>query len=224
MGVRIQKMNIKGSPFLGVFCRTTNKITLIPHDLTPNEHQLLKDTLGTELVACSLAASSLLGILAIGNQHGFVVPELAEKNELEQLQHQGVPIQTIPGVEALGNLVAVNDTIGFYTQRLVHEKTVRSIEKTLKIKLEAQTIAQSELVGSGLVLNNHGFVCHSQTTTQEAGQLERKTRLKGNRTTANLGDAFIGNSILANDHGTVVGWHSTPFEMMAIEEAFSGEA
>ncbi|MBU0636420.1 translation initiation factor IF-6 [Candidatus Micrarchaeota archaeon] len=221
--MKIQKLTIKGSPFIGVFARTTETISLVPHGLSSKEKKTLQQILETEIIPCSLANSSLIGILAIGNQKGFLVPSIIEPRELEFLQERGIKISALNGVEAIGNLVSVNDCHGLCSPAL-SSQTIQKIEKNLEIKLTKTRIAESDLVGAACVLSGKGFVCNANANKTEVLKIQKSTRLKGNLTSANFGDPFIGNSILANSKGAVVGLHSTPHEIMAIEEALSGEA
>lgn len=221
--MKLNKFAIKGSPFIGVFCRVTETVSLVPHGLSPKEKKLLENVLQTELVACTLANSSLIGVLAIGNQHGFVVPEIIESQEVKTLQEIGIKIKRVAGVEALGNLIAVNDLIGICSPN-IFENSIKQIESSLKIELTKTTLANSDLIGSATVLTNKGFVCNPNAAKTEITKIKKILGLSGNPTSANFGDAFVGNSVIANSKGALVGQHSTPHEMLAIEEALSGEA
>jgi translation initiation factor 6 len=221
--MKFAKFSIRGSPFIGIFCRTTEKIALVPHGLLPKERKALEEILQTELVECSLANSTLIGVLTIGNRHGFVGPSIIEQQEINSLQSNGIKIKRIPGVDALGNLVSVNDSTGVCSPGL-SEKTMKEIETTLKIRLMRSTIANSDLVGSAMVLTNKGFVCNPGVNKNELQKITKVVGKKGNPTSANFGDAFVGNSVIANSSGALIGQNSTPREMLAIDEALSGDA
>jgi translation initiation factor 6 len=221
--MKVSKFSIRGSPFIGVFCRATEKSCLVPHGLLPKEKKSLEETLQAELVPCSLTNSSLIGVLAIGNQNGFVVPSIIENREIQELQQIGLKIKKVPGVDALGNLVAVNDKAGVCSPHL-SETVVKQIESFLKITLVRTTIANSDLAGSAAFITNKGFVCHPSATKNEIAKIRQALELKGNPTSANFGDSFVGNSLVANSNGALVGQNSTPHEMLAIDEALSGEA
>lgn len=221
--MKLQKYTIKGSPFIGIFCRTTENVSLVPHGLSEKEKKNLKKILDTEIVPCSLAQSSLIGVLSIGNKKGFLAPEIIEPQEIKVLREIGIKIKTVDGVEAIGNLTAVNDKKGICSPAL-SPKTIKEIEKTLKITMTKIRIADSDLIGAACVLNNKGFVCNANASKSDVLQIKKATGLKGNLTTANFGDSFVGNGITGNSTGALVGQNSTPIEMMAIEEALSGDA
>lgn len=221
--MKVIKFSVRGSPFIGVFCRATEKVCLVPHGLLPKEKKALEETLQTELIQCSLTNSPLLGVLAIGNQNGFVVPSIVENQEMQELQQLGLNMKRVPGVDALGNLVAVNDTAGICSPRLP-ETIVKQIESFLKIPIIRTTVASSDLAGSASFITNKGFVCNPNASKTELAKIKQALKLKGNPTSANFGDAFVGNSVVANSNGALVGQHSTPHEMIAIDEALSGEA
>ncbi len=221
--MKVIKFSVKGSPFIGIFCRATEKACLVPHGLLSKEKKALEGALQAELVECSLTNTSLIGVLAIGNQNGFVVPSIVENQEIQLLQQIGLKIKRVPGVDALGNLVAVNDRAGICSPHLP-ETIVKQIESMLKVPLLRTTVANSDLAGSATFITNRGFACNPNASKMELAKIKQALQLTGNPTSANFGDAFIGNSIVANSNGALVGQHSTPHEMLAIDEALSGEA
>ncbi|MEK6902504.1 MAG: hypothetical protein AABX02_02875, partial [archaeon] len=56
------------------------------------------------------------------------------------------------------------------------------------------------------------------TEPHEMEQLEAIFKVPGMTTTANYGDAFIGNSVLVNKHGGVVGERTSGPELARIDE------
>lgn len=221
--MKLNKFSVRGSPFVGIFCRTTEKTCLVPHGLLSKEKKTLSDILNVELVACSLTNSPLIGVLAIGNQNGFVVPSIVENQEINELRETGIAVSRVPGVDALGNLVAVNDTAGICSPHL-DGNVVKQIENALKISLVRTTVANSDLAGSATVITPRGFVCNPNVSKTELAKIKQALQRTGNPTSANFGDAFPGNSVIANSNGALAGEHSTPHEMLAIDEALSGEA
>src|SRR3989344_2849024 len=153
--MNIRKMAVKGSPFIGIFLRTTDKITLVPHGISQKERHAIQETLQTEIVPCSMANTPLIGVLCAGNEHGFVVPEIAEQNELKALQENGIPVFALEGVHAFGNLVSITDNTGICSP-ILSKKTIQAIEHHLKTRLAPLRVASSELVGAATVLNSKG--------------------------------------------------------------------
>lgn len=211
------------SPFVGIFCRTTDSFILAPPTIIQSERKSMETILQNKIIYTSLAKSPLLGVLSIANQSGVVVPQIVEPSEIQNLKQQGIDVLQVKENDALGNLLSVNDKVGFCSP-LIPKPIMNEIAEFLKIKIIVQKIANSDLVGSNMVINNRGFVCNPTITNSEFSQIQKHSGLKGNKTSANFGDPHIANSICANQNGALVGPNSTPHEMFAIDEALSGNA
>ncbi len=216
--MHIQKLSIKGSPFIGVFAKASDQFALVPTGISAKEKKIVQKTLEVDTIETRIGNSSIIGALCIANSKHVVLPSIAEEREIDALTQSGVRAVMIDGVEALGNQVCINDHTGLCGHAL-SEKTKRQIEKALHIELTRVTIANSDLVGSASVLTNKGFAVHSQTRTQELEILKKITGLNGNPASANYGDGFLGNGAIANSFGALVGDKTTGYELMAIDDA-----
>jgi len=220
--MELRKATIKSSPFVGVFAKATGKFVLVPKQLQKKEFAGLKDFFGVEIIKVNIANSSLIGILSLANSHGVILPGLAEENELRQFEQAGIRAKRIHDINALGNLVALNDSRGIYSKSLSKE-TKKGIESFLKVELKQMKIAGSDLVGAALVATNRGFVVHARSEKKETEALEKFFGFRGKATTANYGDAFVSHSIVANDNAAIIGLHTTLHELLRIDEGLSGE-
>jgi translation initiation factor 6 len=213
------KRAFNSSPFVGIFSRLTEKALLVPMGAQKKEIRGLEELLGVEVLYASLANSPLLGVLCIANSNGIVVPELVEEREIKEIEEKGIKVKKVNDLSALGNLCAINDSKGICSMALA-EKTVKEIERFLRIETKRMQLAATDVVGSAMVLANNGFIAHPKTTPKEMKEMERFLGLKGKQSTVNYGDAFVGNSAIANSKGAVLGLHTTPHEMLRISEAF----
>ncbi|MDP6670279.1 MAG: hypothetical protein QGI60_00490, partial [archaeon] len=107
--MKIEMGTLKSSPFVGVFSVVTDKIALFPQVLETKEKKKVEKLFDLEIIYTSLANSSLLGVVAIGNSHGLAVSEIVEQEEIDALQESGIRIKKVSGITALGNLVECND-------------------------------------------------------------------------------------------------------------------
>ncbi len=213
---------MRSSPFVGVFAKATNRFVLLPMQLQKKELHGLNDFFGVEIIHANIANSSLIGALTIANKHGILLPGIAEERELKQLEQLGLRAKKVGETNALGNLVALNDTKAVCGKTLAKE-TQKEIKNFLKVEVKQMAIASSDLAGAAIVTTNKGFVATTKATKKELEALEAWFGLKGKTTTANYGDAFIANSIIANDRAALVGLHSTQHELLRIDEGLSGE-
>ncbi len=220
--MELRKATIKSSPFVGVFAKATDKFVLMPKQAQKKELAGLKEFFGAEIIHANVANSSLIGILALANSHGVILPGLAEENEIKQLEQAGLRAKKIASMNALGNLVALNNSKGICSKTLSKE-TKKEIESFLKVELKQMNISGSDLVGAALVATDNGFVVHARSQKKEIEALEKFFGLKGKTTTANYGDAFVSHSIVANNRAAIVGLHTTQHELLRIDEGLSGE-
>ena len=220
--MNIEQGTVKSSPFVGVFSVVTDKVVLFPKVLESKEKKKLEKLFDCEVVYTNLANSSILGVLAIGNSKGFAVSEIVEQSEIDELEKAGLRIKKVLGTTALGNLVECNDKVAFVS-KAIPKKSVKMIEKALKVETKQIEVAGSDLVGSGLVLTNKGFLANPMVSEKDFGVIEKKTGLNGTTATSNYGDKFVGNGVIANSEAALVGIHTSGHELIRIDEGLRGD-
>jgi translation initiation factor 6 len=97
-------------------------------------------------------------------------------------------------------------------------KLIHDIESHLKIAFHELKCPQLELWGAGLVLTNRGFIATPRLSDEVFERLCQLTGMNGALSSANYGDAWIGNSVLANDHGAIAGENTSPAELLHMDE------
>jgi len=220
--MEIEKAVIKGSPYIGVFAMVSEKFGLFPKTASENEVKAMEKTLGIEGIQTNLANSSLIGVLAVGNSNGIIVPEIVEDHEVKELKEKGVEVKKVKGIAALGNLIEANDSKGICSKAIPKE-IKKEIAEFLGIELVEGEIAGTDLIGSCLVATNKGFVVHPQTSEKEFENVGKFLGTEGSKATANYGDVFIGNSVIANSKAAIVGMQTTGHEILRIDEGLRGE-
>ncbi|MDO8538581.1 MAG: translation initiation factor IF-6 [archaeon] len=220
--MRIVKHSIHGSAFIGVFASVTEKIGLFPLTMPHKQVKEFEEALGIEAIQTSIASCSLIGALVKGNSEGFAVPEIIEQQELNHLRNAGIKVEVIDQVSALGNLMAINDHGGIVSP-LLSEHSFKQLKKFFSIPLINATIAKTEVVGSSVVATNKGFIANPNIDNPDYKLLKKTFKVLGQPTTANFGDMFIANDILATSNGVIVGSQTSGHEILRIEEGLSGE-
>jgi translation initiation factor 6 len=215
--MRIEKKNILSSPYVGIFASLTDKLGLFPLGLPAEEIKNWEDIFQVEIIPTSIAGSALLGVLCRGNSQGFLLPSITEERELKTLEEQGIKVKQI-NITAIGNLLTFNDAQGLASE-LIGEKMVKEIEKFLKIKLTRKNLAEVEITGSSLLVTNKGFIVNPNVSEEEFTLIKKTFGLEGSATTANYGDPFVSNNVLANSSGVVAGINTSGPEMVRIDEA-----
>jgi translation initiation factor 6 len=220
--MKVKKKTIKGSPFIGIFASVTEKIGLFPLQLEEKEIKKMEEFFEIEIIQTSIAGSSLIGSFVKGNSKGFVLPETAEEKEIKFLEEQGIKVKKINGLTALGNLIALNDFGGIISP-LIEKNNFNEIKKFFGIPFMHTVVANSEVVGSCVVATNKGFVLHPEIKEKELKEIESLFKVKGMPSTANYGDPFVANDLLANSKGVLIGEYTSNAEMLMIDEGLRGD-
>lgn len=213
----IKTISLHGSPYVGIFCSVTDEIALIPSFIDKKEAKRIEETLNVETIQTTIANSHLIGALSRGLKKKFAVAHTIDKLEKEHLEKIGIKIHQTRNITAIGNLLAMHANGGIASP-LIHPLEVQALEEFFNVKIHTKTIASSEIVGSSILATDKGFLAHPRTEPNDMEWLESVFRVPGMTTTANYGDPFIANSILANAHGAIVGERTSGPELSRIDE------
>lgn len=213
---------MRSSPYVGIFCSLTEELGIIPQAALPKEIKLLEKELDINIVKTNLGQTSLTGILSTGIKKKIVVSNITENDEIKKLEKEGIETMVLEGLTSTGNLIALNKNGGIVSP-LVKEKQVKDLGDFFKIKLEKMRIADNEVPGASITVTNKGFICHPNISEKDFSKLEKVFGVKGIATTANYGDLFVGNSVIANTTGVMVGSLTSGIELGKIDEGLRGE-
>ncbi|MCH7902326.1 translation initiation factor IF-6 [archaeon] len=214
--------NMRSSPYVGIFCSLTEELGIVPQASLPKEIKLLEKELDINIVKTNLGQTSLTGILSTGIKKKIVVSNITENDEIKKLEKEGIEIMVLEGLTSTGNLIAVNKNGGIVSP-LIKEKPVKDLGDFFKVKLEKMRIADNEVPGASITVTNKGFICHPNISEKDFSKLEKVFGVKGMATTANYGDLFVGNSVIANTNGVMVGSLTSGIELGKIDEGLRGE-
>ena len=213
---------MRSSPYVGIFCSLTEELGIVPQASLPKEIKLLEKELDINIVKTNLGQTSLTGILSTGIKKKIVVSNITENDEIKKLEKEGIEIMVLEGLTSTGNLIAVNKNGGIVSP-LIKEKPVKDLVDFFKVKLEKMRIADNEVPGASITVTNKGFICHPNISEKDFSKLEKVFGVKGMATTANYGDLFVGNSVIANTNGVMVGSLTSGIELGKIDEGLRGE-
>jgi len=218
----LKRLDINGSPFLGVFCRASDCAALVPRDADDRHVAELHEALEVPLARVSLGGSRVIGSLCALNSAGVVVGDIASNSELEDVKRclpaGARALRLASRLNAIGNNVLVNDRAA-----LVHpdmgKAACRKLGDALGVQVEKGTIAGMKTVGSAAAVTNRGVLCHPKATPAEKKLLAELFKLPVTVGTANYASPMIGACIVANSKGACAGMPTTGIEMGRIEEA-----
>lgn len=215
----LKRMNLTGSPNLGVYISVNDEVAIVPFNLSTEVEDIIKETLEVDTIKTSIAGCNLNGALAVGNSNGFVVSPYINERELQTLEDAGLNVSLMPGkYTAVGNIIAANDH-GAIAGPKVGEKAIKVIEDTLKVPVEISSIADSNIIGSSSLVTNKGFLVHRDATYEELDFVEEVFKVEGNIGTVCKGMPLVGACGIANSQGAIVGESTTGPEMARLEES-----
>lgn len=216
----ISRIRLMGSTYVGLFGVTNDNLCFLPESVEEKAVKIIESTLGVKTAKISIYASSLLAVFAKMNNKHIYLPSFASPHEIEMIEKE-IKVKVIHTEHALGNMIEMNDN-GAIVSRTLPKKAVEEIQKT-GLNVAQTNIARTDIVGSCIVATNKGFVVHPNISIEEAKILEETFLVKGGSSTANTGDAFIRNSVIANKKGIIMGEGTSPHEINRIEEALMGQ-
>ncbi|NYZ79674.1 translation initiation factor IF-6 [Candidatus Micrarchaeota archaeon] len=207
----IIRADYRGSPHIGVFLAANDNICFAPLGCPHDLERDIRETLGVDVVKTSVSMTSLIGIFSALNNKTMIVPDILEKNE-EKILKDNIGELIILDVKytAIGNLVAMNDH-GIACSPFMKDE----IKNAFPLK-----IADSDLVGSSMYVNNRGFLAHREATDDELKEAKKIFKVDGDVGTVNFGDPYVHSGIVGNKNGVIAGSFTSGPEMNRIDDVF----
>ncbi len=213
-----RRLNISGSPVVGVFAACTENNVFVPFDTPSETLKELEESLSVAAIASSIGGSAIIGSLLKGNSGGVIVAGFVLEKELRHIRKHTKAARLTGELNAAGNLILANDSAA-----LVHpdlsDKSINVIKKTLGVEVKRGTIGGLKTVGMAGIATNKGVLVHPKSTPSEIAILEELFNLPVDIGTVNFGSPLVGSGILANSNGYVAGEETTGPEISRIEDA-----
>ena len=219
--------SVDGSTYIGVFATCTESVLLLPSHISDRLAVEMESALKVKAIRTSIAETSLIGCLTVGNSNGFIFSPYTLDSEIERVEEsarkEGLKekISRLPGrdrMNAAGNIILANDTVALVHPQL-SERTVEVIKETLEVKVYKGTIGGLKTVGMAAVATNKGILAHRNATQEELEFLEHVFELPVEIGSVNFGIPLIGAALLANTKGYAAGDETTGAELGRIEDA-----
>jgi len=216
----LTRARILGSTYVGLFGVTNDNLCFLPTQIDKKTEEKIGEVLGVKTVKTTIYGSSLLSVFAKMNNKEIFLPRLVGEKELREIEKE-IKVRILPTENALGNLMETNDN-GIIASKSLDKRVIEEMKKT-GLRVEQMNLAKTDIIGSALLATSKAFVVNPLISTEEAKKIEETIGVKGGSSTANAGDQFIRNSILANKKGIILGEQTTPFEINKIEEALEAK-
>lgn len=209
---QVKQMSVEGTvSSLGYFMLLTDKYCLFPKNVSSKVHNTLmnlfvnKNDSEFSLVPCSINDFWGIGVMAIGNNKGLVLPYTTTDLELQEIT-DALPDSmrvyrledSLTGLTSLNNLVLVNDTVGIASPELSKEARDK-IQEVLGLKnLYLNVIERYPLPGTYFKLNNYGLLAPNDLTENEAKTLAQLLNIGVALGTCAGGKKELGKEFLVN--------------------------
>ena len=219
------RCQFENSNEIGVFSTLTNAYCLVAYGASESFFSVFEGELADHVpvVRSSIAGTSLVGRMSVGNKNGLLVPSSTTDQELLHLRNSlpdKVIVQRIDErLSALGNCIATNDYVSLIHTDLDRE-TEDIIADVLGVEVFRQTVAGEILVGSYCNFTNQGGIVHPKTTVEELDELSSLIQVPLVAGTINRGSDVVGAGMVANDWCAFAGSDTTATELSVVESVF----
>ena len=218
--MNIKKLKLLGSNYIGLFAITNDKLCFVPRTIEAKTVKEIEKNLDVKVVKAGIYNSSLLAVFSKMNNKEIFLPSYADGKEIEQIEKE-IKVRVIHTEHALGNLMELNDSRAILSKTL-SANDVKQIN-TSDLDTIQTNIAKTDAIGSSILITNKAFLISTNASMEEIKKIEQELNIMGGSSTANTGDAFIRNSVLANINGVLIGEQTTGHEIARIDEALNWE-
>jgi translation initiation factor 6 len=214
-------MGIFGCASIGCYALSTEKMALVPPQLSAGKVKRVEETLKVKAVKTTIGGSVLIGALASANSKGVVLPHFAQDDEIAKIKSV-FPEINIALMEtkrtAYGNIVLANDCGAVVDPRL-SDKDVANVSEALCVEAVRGEIAGLPYVGSLAKATNKGTIVHPMIKEEEQKLLQSVLKVPLDVGTVNCGIPYVGTGLIGNCEGALVGFITTGPELVIIENA-----
>ncbi len=193
---------------IGLYAFATDKFCLVGSEIDDRYVEIIERTLKVPVHKITIAGTSLIGVFVSGNEDCILIPEITFGFEKKDLENLGINYKIIESnVTALGNSIAINKN-GAYLSKEFSEETKEQIKAALNIPVKEGKIADLEIVGSCVALNDQGGIIHRDAEEFEIKLLEKLFGVEFREGTINMGSPYIKSGVITNNKGVLIGSNS----------------
>ncbi len=220
---RASIIDYKGSWNIGAYGLATDKYAIFGNGFRSKIINDAREVLEVPVITQNIMDEPIVGILAIGNSNGLLVPPQTSDEEIKKLKaFLEIPIErlSLKNYEnALGNLLLANDKYC-----LMHTETAEKNKKSLEVIediLDVEIITYNfsfTIIGTVATMTNKGILLHPEMRDEEIDFLKNNTGLRAGKGTVNMGSPYVRSGLIANTHGFLAGLRTTGLELQRIYE------
>ncbi len=214
--MKIEKTSFFNNPFIGMFVKTNNSITLLPTNAPEKLTHQAASALGTKAVRLFIDQSALLGIFTALNDNGCVIQDFGETQDKSALKKEGLNVHILKNYSPGNNILCNNKACLINPE--IPPAEAKKIGDCLGVEMFRQK-ASTRTIGTANVVTGRGLLAYNETSDIELKYLEKIFQVRGIVGTTNLGQTYNGFSVVANDRGVLLGSLTTGIELQRVYEA-----
>lgn len=218
--MKLERVEILGSPYIGVFAFTNNKVAVVPPGLDRGTRKVFEEVLNVDVVEATIGGTRLVGVFLAGNDKALLVSPVALPEELDSLVSQlrgSLKVEVFETKNtALGNLVAANNK-GALISPLFSDREAKALEELLGVRTVRMSLVSYMAVGSVVVCNDKVAFAHPMLTEEEAERISHVLDVTTATATVNEGIGNVKIGMLMNNKGVLVGSLTTGPEILNIQ-------
>lgn len=216
--MHVKQIEINGSSNIGLYGYVNNQVALLPHTVSENTKEAVRDVLDVPIETLTVAGTSLIGAFITGNNHRLIVPDIINDYEAETLEGLDEAVKTVHTTyTCLGNNVLVNDSAALLSPAFSDEEG-QHITNQLGLESVKQSLAGMETVGTLAVFNDDNMVASNDIPEDEFHFIADHFNADATPSSVNMGAAQIRCGVLCNENGFLVGKASGGPEVTTIDE------
>jgi len=219
--VAIDLMGLFGSASIGVYSLTTERMAMVPPQISRAKAERLEECLEVPVVTTTIGESVLIGALACANSLGVVLPHYVTEDEVDVIRSADPDVNVAvmdTRRTAYGNMVLANDKGAVADPRLKSED-LAIISDALGVEVVPGEIAGLPYVGSLGTATNKGVLVHPLLKEEELQRLKEVLKVPVDVGTVNCGIPYVGLGLVANSRGAVAGFVTSGPELFIIGQA-----
>jgi len=157
--VPVHRLNIAGTPLIGVFLCANSKILLVP-DIVFKDELTELDKLGINYKVIKTKLTALGNNILMDDEHAIINPNFSS-NTVQELEKLGLKVKKMKiadEIETVGSCAVMNSK-GCIIHRDATDQELDLIEKSFNIKCQLATVNMGNaFIRSGLIANDNGFI------------------------------------------------------------------
>ncbi len=215
----IARTDFEGDVNVGLFGVATDRFVFVSPNLSEKDLDAIEKSFNLPLVQTTIATIDLVGLVAVGNSNGILVPYTIYNEEFEALKASSeVPVDIIDNkLTALGNIIVANDN-GAICHPEFDARARKKMEDILDVEVIPGTVAKLPIVGSVALVTNVGAVVHPMVTEEEIDSLAQLLKVNVEVGTVNRGSPYTSIGVMANSDGMIAGSDTTGVELAHISQ------